>query len=123
VNRDRGDPRRIAFLALLVIAAAAWAWHRRDDGGADVLRFVAGVGAGSMLAAAIRSADGVLARHWEVGQRSRVSAAGAAAGPVIGVLAAAVLARSGALEGHGDVLLAGGFAGVLLGVGVLYPIR
>lgn len=122
VSRDRRDPKRIALLALLVIAATAWAWHRSHDGGVDVLRFIGGVAAGALLAAAIRSADGVLGRHRDFGARSRLSAAAVAVGPVIGVLAAALLARSGTGGGNAEVLFAGGFAGLLLGVAVLYPI-
>ena len=118
----RGDPRRVGLLVVLTFGAAAWAWYRSDDVGTDVFRFIGGVAAGLVLAVAIRSADGVLARHHDFATRSRLSAASVVVGPALGVLAAAVLARSGALGDSDDVLLAGGFAGLLLGVGVLYPI-
>ena len=46
MSYDRTDPRRIAMLVVLIGGAVAWAWFGSQDGTDDLLRFVAGAGAG-----------------------------------------------------------------------------
>jgi hypothetical protein len=123
VSRPRTDPRRISVLALLILAAGAWAWREADNVGGDVVRFALGIGAGLALAGAIRSADGVLSARADVRRRDTWARVAGTVGAVAGVLVAATLETAGALGDNIGILLAGGFVGLLLGVGVLYPIE
>ena len=117
----RGDPLRIAVLVVLIGSAAAWAWSRADDGSTDLLRFVAGTGAGLVLAGLARTADGGLARRVPFGRREEIAG--------IAVIAVAAMAPIVLLVGRGldledlDVALLGAAAGFLAGVGALYPIE
>jgi hypothetical protein len=105
------------MLAGLVVAAVVWAvW--RADAREDVLRFVAGAGVGAAMAGAMRWADGSLARGAGARRNSRLTGIAVATGPVLGAVLAAVLVRYGDLGSNLDVVL----AGVLAGVGALYPL-
>lgn len=87
------------------------------------MRFALGIGAGLALAGAIRSADGVLSARADVRRRDTWARVAGTVGAVAGVLVAATLETAGALGDNIGILLAGGFVGLLLGVGVLYPIE
>ena len=71
----------------------------------------------------MRWADGELTGRLELGIRRRLGGVATVVGPVVGVLVAAALARQGGLSDNVGVSAAGGFAGLIAGVGVLYPIQ
>jgi hypothetical protein len=122
VRLDRGDPRRVLLVAALVGAAAIWGYRQADDDD-DALRFIAGIGMGLTVAGLMRWADGTLARHAGRGIRSRLSGLALILGPLVGVLAAGVLARTSGPGANVEVFMAGTFAAFIATVGVLYPIE
>ena len=110
------------MLALLVVMAIAWGWQQAD-GGSDGFRIVLGLGMGLVVAAAMRVADGALSGRLDFGTLSAVASAAMVVGPVIGVLAAAVVARQGGLDDNLGVTDGRRVCRSARGPGMLYPIE
>ena len=122
MNGERTDPRRIAVLALMIGGAVVYAWLRSADGAGDVLRFLAGAGAGLALAGLTRAGDrglaGTMSYRRRVALARKLVVFGAATG------AACIIPLRGLdLDATLEVVLAGAFAGFFAGVGVLYPLE
>ena len=116
----RWDPRRIAVIAVLIAAAAVWAWLEADEA-ADALRFAAGSGAGLVLAGLIRIGDDAIAGRLTADVRDSLARTVMVGGAAI-VPAALVLARGIDLGDDLGVLLAGAAAGMCAGLAALYPL-
>ena len=121
VVTTRSDPLRVIAVLAMIGAAAAYAWVVADDGADDLLRFLAGAGAGLLAGVLTRLGDGIVAARLPF--KRRVAIANAALLVVIAILPGAlVLLRGVSVADNAEILLAGAAAGFFAAVGVLYPL-
>ena len=110
------------MLGVLVGCADVYAVKSGDDGWLDVIRFLVGAVGGCFVGIALRRADDEVTARVAPSEAQRLAGIAQRFAPIGGVAIAIVVIAAGGFGGSASIWLSGAFAGMLVTVGLLYPL-
>ena len=118
----RSDPPRVAVLCVLVVGAVMYAVKSGEDGWLDLIRFGVGAVAGCFVGIGLRRLDDGLTTRVAPTEAERLADIARRLAPIVGVAFAVIVVGAGGFPGSASIWLSGAFAGMLVTVGLLYPL-
>jgi hypothetical protein len=107
---------------VLVVGGVLYAAKSGDDGWLDVIRFVVGAVGGCFIGIALRRLDDGLTARVAPTEAQRLAVLARRLAPIVGVAVAIIVIAAGGFPASASIWLSGAFAGMLVTVGVLYPL-
>ena len=110
------------MLGVLVVGAVGYAVKSGDDGWLDVIRFGLGAVVGCLIGVGLRRLDDGLTARVAPTDAERLAEIARRLAPVVGVAVAIVVVAAGGFPRSASIWLSCAFAGMLVAVGLLYPL-